>query len=186
MRVSRRLILVLGLALAGLSWAVRRGAFRGSIVGPTSTDGTDPAAIDSAAEPETARGWRLVAVTAAICVILAASILGWKVEGDRSEMVRTAVAMTSGDPSQAPTLLVRFGCGGCHTIPGVPGADGKVGPDLADLRERVYVGGVLWNSSDNLIGWIVDPQRFSPHSAMPATGITEAEARDVAAYLYAQ
>jgi cytochrome c1 len=57
---------------------------------------------------------------------------------------------------------------------------------LADLRERVYVGGVLWNSSDNLIGWIVDPQRFSPHSAMPATGITEAEARDVAAYLYAQ
>ncbi len=67
----------------------------------------------------------------------------------------------------------------------LPGADGKVGPDLPALRERVYVGGVLRNTPDNLVQWIVDPQRFSPRSAMPATGITEAEARDVAAYLYA-
>jgi cytochrome c2 len=81
-------------------------------------------------------------------------------------------------------LLARYGCNGCHTIPGAPGADGKVGPALSGIRERVYVGGVLQNTPANLIGWIVDPPRFSPRSAMPATGITEAEARDVAAYLY--
>ena len=51
---------------------------------------------------------------------------------------------------------------------------------------RVYIGGVATNSPDHLIQWIVDPQQFSPRSAMPATGISEAEARDVAAYLYAQ
>jgi cytochrome c len=42
------------------------------------------------------------------------------------------------------------------------------------------------NSPDNLTRWMVSPQTFSPRSAMPATGISEAEARDVAAYLYAQ
>ena len=50
----------------------------------------------------------------------------------------------------------------------------------------VYVGGVVTNSPDNLIKWILSPQAFSPRSAMPATGITEAEARDIAAYLYSR
>jgi cytochrome c1 len=50
----------------------------------------------------------------------------------------------------------------------------------------VYVAGVATNTADNLIAWIVSPQTFSPRSAMPATGISEAEARDVATYLYSQ
>jgi cytochrome c1 len=50
----------------------------------------------------------------------------------------------------------------------------------------VFIGGVSGNSPDNLVQWIVTPQKFSPRSAMPATGILEAEARDVAAYLYTQ
>ena len=80
----------------------------------------------------------------------------------------------------------RYGCGGCHTIPGVPGADGKVGPSLAKLRERVFIGGALRNSGRQA-GALDRCSRStsSPHAAMPATGISEAEARDVAAYLYA-
>ena len=92
--------------------------------------------------------------------------------------------MTGGDIARAPDLIRRYGCAGCHTIPGIPGGDGKVGGPLQDIRQRVYVGGVVTNSPDNLVRWIVSPQTFSPRSAMPATGITEAEARDVAAYLY--
>ena len=80
----------------------------------------------------------------------------------------------------------RYGCAGCHTIPGIPGGDGQVGGSLAGLSHRVYIAGVVTNSPDNLVGWIVAPQAFSPRTAMPATGISEAEARDVAAYLYAQ
>jgi cytochrome c1 len=68
----------------------------------------------------------------------------------------------------------------------VPGADGKVGPSLEKLRERVFIAGRLRNSGDTLVQWILEPQGFDAHAAMPPTGITESEARDVAAYLYAQ
>jgi mono/diheme cytochrome c family protein len=97
-----------------------------------------------------------------------------------------ARALTAGEPSRAPEIIRRYGCSGCHTIPGIPGADGLVGASLTDIKHRVYVGGVVFNSPENLIRWIVSPQTFSEHSAMPTTGISEAEARDVAAYLYAQ
>jgi cytochrome c len=94
--------------------------------------------------------------------------------------------MTGGDATRAPGIMRRYGCGGCHTIPGIPGADGQTGPQLSGLIHHVYIGGVATNSPDHLIQWLVAPQTISPHSAMPATGISEAEARDVAAYLYAQ
>ena len=88
-------------------------------------------------------------------------------------------------PTAAPALITRYGCGGCHAIPGVPGADGAVAAPLGGLRKRVFVAGVVLNTPDNLVRWIVQPQSVSPQTAMPATGITEREARDVAAYLYA-
>jgi mono/diheme cytochrome c family protein len=94
--------------------------------------------------------------------------------------------MAGGDPARAPDIIRRYGCAGCHTIPGIAGGDGKVGGALSNLKGRVYVGGVATNTAENLIAWIVSPQTFSPRSAMPATGISEAEARDVATYLYAQ
>ena len=97
-----------------------------------------------------------------------------------------ARAMTGGDPSRAPDIMRRYGCAGCHTIPGIPGGDGQVGGPLSNIKHRVYVGGVVPNSPDNLVRWIVSPQTFSPRSAMPATGISEADARHVASYLYAQ
>ncbi len=106
-----------------------------------------------------------------------------------SSWERTALiarTLTGGDPARAPELIRRYGCGGCHTIPGISGADGQVGPSLAGLRQRVFIGGVAENSADHLIQWIVTPQKFSPASAMPQTGISQAEARDIAAYLYAR
>jgi cytochrome c1 len=102
----------------------------------------------------------------------------------RSAARNVAEALTGGDATKAPLLMRRFGCSGCHTIPGIPGADGQVGGRLTDLRHQVYIGGVAPNTSQNLVMWIVSPQTFSPHSAMPETGISEAQARDVAAYLY--
>ncbi len=97
-----------------------------------------------------------------------------------------ARALTGGNPGRGPVLMTRYGCGGCHTIAGVPGADGQVGPALAGLRKRVFVGGVVRNTAENLIHWIVDPRALSPATAMPVTGISPSEARDVAAFLYFQ
>jgi cytochrome c2 len=102
-----------------------------------------------------------------------------------SQLDAVARALTSGDPTHASALVTRYGCGGCHTIPGLPAADGKVGPPLAGLRQRVFIAGKLPNTADNLISWIVQPRAYSPDSAMPVTGITKNEARDVAAWLYA-
>lgn len=110
--------------------------------------------------------------------------VGTYVAKDNAQRRAVAVALTGGDPSLAPTIFRRYGCGGCHVIPGIAGADGKVAGPLTGLRQRVYIGGVLNNTPDNLIQWIVLPQRFSPKTAMPATGISEAEARHLAAYLY--
>jgi cytochrome c2 len=125
----------------------------------------------------------LVAGAALGCIALAsAATPTWSA---RRQTERVARTITGGDPARALKIMRRYGCSGCHTIPGVPGADGLVGPPLSGLIHRVYIGGVAANSPDRLIQWIVQPQQLSPNSAMPTTGITEAEARDVAAYLYA-
>lgn len=80
--------------------------------------------------------------------------------------------------------LQRYGCVTCHTIPGVRGADALVGPSLARMGARVYVAGELPNTSANIIRWIQDPRGVSPTTAMPDTGVTAADARDIAAYLF--
>jgi cytochrome c len=110
----------------------------------------------------------------------------WSALDIRRQTIESAKALTAGDPTNGASLLRRYGCSGCHTISGVPGADGKVGPSLEKLRERVFIAGRLRNSGDNLVHWILRPQEFDAHAAMPPTGITASEARDVAAYLYAQ
>lgn len=127
----------------------------------------------------------LFAIGATGLMVAAGVAIGF-IRSERRQNESIARAMTGGDPARAPALIRRYGCAGCHTIPGIPGGDGKVGASLADLRSRVYIAGVAANAPDNLIRWIVSPQALSPRTAMPATGITEAEARDVAAYLYAQ
>jgi cytochrome c2 len=77
-----------------------------------------------------------------------------------------------------------YGCGACHLIPGVPGARGRVGPPLDNVTARMYIAGVTENKPDNLISWIRDPQMVDSATAMPKTGVTERQARDIAAYLY--
>lgn len=102
----------------------------------------------------------------------------------RGDVERTAMAMTGGDPERAPQLIRKHGCQVCHTIPGVQGARGKVGPSLETIASRSYLAGNVPNTPENLIKWIADPQAIEPNTAMPDTGVTDQEARDIAAYLY--
>lgn len=92
--------------------------------------------------------------------------------------------MPAGDADRGAAAIQRYGCGACHRIPGIPGAHGIVGPSLAKMAERGYVGGILANTKPNLIRWLLDPPRLDPTTAMPNMGLSEAEARDIAAYLY--
>jgi cytochrome c len=81
-------------------------------------------------------------------------------------------------------LAERVGCGSCHRIPGIPSANGEVGPPLDQLARRAYIAGIVPNDFENLAAWIARPQAFAPGSAMPNMGLTEAQARDIASYLY--
>ena len=83
-------------------------------------------------------------------------------------------------------LIAAYGCGSCHSVPGVPGADGMAAPTLNHFYERGYIAGVLPNTEESLVRWIQDPQKILPGNAMPTLGVTEEEARYIAAYLYNQ
>jgi len=89
-----------------------------------------------------------------------------------------------GDPAAGAVLIREQGCHLCHTIPGIRGARGQVGPQLGGLARQTYIAGVLPNTPDNLALWVRTPQAVSPGSAMPDSDLTEDEARHVAAYLY--
>jgi len=89
-----------------------------------------------------------------------------------------------GDPEQGRSLIQAYGCGTCHTIAGVRGARGRVGPQLDDFAQQHLLAGFLPNAPGNLVAWLMDPVALKAQTGMPSQGLTEAEARHVAAYLY--
>jgi cytochrome c2 len=103
------------------------------------------------------------------------------VSGDEA---RDVARLTGGDPERGRAMIRKYGCQTCHTIPGVVGADGQVGPPLAGIARRSYIGGVLPNAPTNMIRWIQDPKAVDPLTAMPNVGVTPSDARHIAAYLY--
>jgi len=94
--------------------------------------------------------------------------------------------LSGGSPRAGKALIERYGCAACHRIEGIAGTQSKVGPSLKEIRSSAYVAGVMPNSAGNLVKWIMDPREVDPRTAMPDLGVTEAEARDIAAYLYNQ
>ena len=89
-----------------------------------------------------------------------------------------------GDPRRGMAVIESYGCGSCHTIPGVRNAQGLVGPPLLWWSRRTFIAGELPNSPENLVRWIQFPQRVEAQTAMPTLGLTNQQARDAAAYLY--
>jgi cytochrome c1 len=75
------------------------------------------------------------------------------------------------------------GCGACHVIPGVRGANSWAAPPLNEWARRGYLAGRFPNSPENLVAWLRDPQAMLPGNAMPNLGLTDTEARAAAAYL---
>ncbi|MEW2380498.1 c-type cytochrome [Micromonospora sp. NPDC047707] len=92
--------------------------------------------------------------------------------------------VVEGDVERGARLIEYYGCGTCHAVPGVPGADGRVGPPLTGIGARAYVGGRLTNNAINMQRWIRNPQEVDPGTAMPNLGVTEADALDLTAFLF--
>lgn len=98
--------------------------------------------------------------------------------------VEQAKAQVGGDPARGAFLLQRYGCGGCHRIPGVLGAAGKAAPSLEHLSNEAYISGNLPNTPPNVMRWIISPHSVLPKTKMPEYGIGAAEARDITTYLW--
>lgn len=129
---------------------------------------------------ETARriaGWGLVA----IAVVAGVSC------GDQGD----PVAQLSGETAQAAErgrdLMSDLPCVSCHVIPGVPEAEGQMGPPLLFYGQRPYIAGntELPNTHDNLVAWLMDPASFEPNTDMPDLNLTREQASDIATYLRA-
>jgi cytochrome c2 len=97
---------------------------------------------------------------------------------------RRARDLTGGDPAAGRRVITKYGCDGCHRIPGVLTADGTVGPPLDQIARRTYLAGRIANTPQNMVRFIRTPQSVDELTAMPATGVTEQDGRDIAAYLY--
>lgn len=91
---------------------------------------------------------------------------------------------TGGNSVQGKAVIESKGCGACHVIPGIRDARGLVGPPLFFFSRRTMIAGELPNTPDNLVRWILDPKQVEPGTAMPDLGLTDQQARAVAAYLY--
>src|SRR3954452_9103608 len=63
-----------------------------------------------------------------------------------------------GDPNRGYALVMAKGCGGCHTIRGIPNALGVAGPNLTNVTLRPTLAGEQARMSpQTLTAWLVDP-----------------------------
>ena len=113
--------------------------------------------------------------------------LGGGLMQSRQETAETrlrAEQLAHGRVAAGKLAIVHYGCDSCHDIGGIAGAEGQVGPSLEGIAVRPEIAGHLANTPDNLVRWLRDPQGVAPGNGMPNTGLSDRDARDIAAYLY--
>lgn len=89
-----------------------------------------------------------------------------------------------GNAENGKALITRYGCTMCHAIPGIEGPRGSLGPSLEHIGSQPTISnGSVQVTPENLVKFVQNPQSVNPQSSMPPLGATEAEAKDIAAYL---
>jgi cytochrome c1 len=135
---------------------------------------SQPNAVDSTVQTSPPRH-RFAA--AALVFTCAALLAGCGDDDNRKPYV-------GGDAKIGKQLVTQYQCGACHKIPDVAGAGGQAGPDLEKFGRLSYIAGGIPNVPPRLVAWLRDPPALKPGTIMPAMGLTEQEARHMAAYLY--
>lgn len=80
--------------------------------------------------------------------------------------------------------ITQYGCNVCHAIPGIEGPQGALGPSLAGVASRPAISGsTVQNTPENLARFVQNPASMNPQSAMPPVGLTDDDAKAIAAYL---
>lgn len=115
---------------------------------------------------------------------LAASLPPLRDESRAAPAPPVAQAKGLGNAAAGREATARYLCATCHVIPGLVEADRHVGPPLNGIARRTYIGGVVANTPENMVRWLKDPRQIDPLSAMPSLGLSEEDARDIAAFMY--
>jgi cytochrome c oxidase subunit 2 len=92
------------------------------------------------------------------------------------------------DPAYAAgeKLFLAKGCVGCHSLQAVDAPKGMIGPNLANVGARSYIGaGSFKNTDETLARWIQNPQALKQGVLMPNLGVTPEEAKSLVAFLRA-
>lgn len=93
--------------------------------------------------------------------------------------------MPQASATRGKSAIERVGCGACHVIPGIRWPQGSSGPSLEGFADQGLIAGRLPNRPDVLAAFVRNAPATLAGTTMPAMPLTTAEARDVAAYLYA-
>jgi cytochrome c oxidase subunit 2 len=74
-------------------------------------------------------------------------------------------------------------CAGCHAVRGTDAA-GQHAPDLTHLNSRRRLAaGLLTNTPEHLMKWVVNAQQLKPGSRMPSMVLSESEKSELALFL---
>lgn len=125
--------------------------------------------------------WRGARVTSArrLAVVVALLVLA----GCTANEVATSPQVEGGSAQLGAELIASHGCVSCHNVPGIRSEPSWVGPPLERWGQRTWIAGALTNNRENLVRWITDPQSVEEGTAMPDLGVSERDARNIAAYL---
>ncbi|MEH3121359.1 MAG: c-type cytochrome [Sphingomonas phyllosphaerae] len=117
--------------------------------------------------------------------VVAAIVAGGAMFAQSRTRTRIMAEQVSGGSSAAGRVAIAaYGCGSCHVIPGIAGANGQVGPPLTKIAVRASIAGKLPNDPAAMTRWLEHPQAVVPGNDMPEQGVTRRDARDMTAYLY--
>ncbi len=169
--------------------AERRGALSGGagLLDHSSRDAVGPSAGAIAG----ILGLVATALAAVVLVSMNPSFASGKAGGTPNQLGSAtaggaAPAVQPGTPEfDGAQLIAQKPCVGCHTIPGIPGATGTVGPNLTGVASRTKIAGGAVNNTgpDDLKKWILNPPALKPGTLMPNVGLTDDEATKIVAYL---
>jgi cytochrome c2 len=103
----------------------------------------------------------------------------------------SASPSTSADATRGRELMDVKGCGLCHRMTGVAPLQGAilpVGVAVGDLARGIRLAPDLRYTRDRwrpsaLVAWLIDPQSVKADTLMPGMGLSEADAKSIAAYL---
>ncbi len=99
----------------------------------------------------------------------------------------SVLGQEQGPAAQAHQIMVKYGCNTCHTIQGVPGFAGKVGPELTHVATNAATRKPGMDAKAYIIESIRDPTAFTvpgfPAGVMPKLPLTDDELNTVVDYL---